>query len=237
VISSNGAGTGAVDDMNHVELRISQDKIEVWATDAGVAPTPQTLRLIAEITDANLTFTRGLIWLEDVHYNADKGPMDRPSQREHTFAWDNVAFDGPFTYRDFSYDALDNNAPAANGARNLAKFAEANQTTTWNVLNLPANRQATTARVLFNLTSQEHSSSVNLTVNGHAHPTTLPFPAEMSFWKPMAVAIPMSELATGTNVVTLGADAAAAFANVNIVLADVPNGVPVLPGAPREYPN
>ena len=34
-----------------------------------------------------------------------------PSQREHTYTWDNVAFDGPFTYRDFSYDALDNNAP------------------------------------------------------------------------------------------------------------------------------
>jgi hypothetical protein len=48
--------------------------------------------------------------MEDVHYNADKGGPagpGLPTQRSHTFVWDNVAFDGPFTYRDFSYDALD----------------------------------------------------------------------------------------------------------------------------------
>ncbi len=89
---------------NHVELKISQNQIDVHATDAGVAPSPATL---AVINNANLSFTRGLIWLEDVHYNADKaesGP-NVPSQKQHTFVWDNVAFDGPFTYRDFSYDA------------------------------------------------------------------------------------------------------------------------------------
>jgi hypothetical protein len=95
--------------MNHVELKISQNQIDVYATDAGVAPSPATLRKIAVITNANLSFSRGLVWLQDVHYNADK--TDGPSQREHTFVWDNVAFDGPFTYRDFSYDALDVNEP------------------------------------------------------------------------------------------------------------------------------
>jgi len=110
--------------MNHVELRISQNQIDVYATDAGVAATSATLKHIAVVTNANLTLTRGLIWLEDVHYNGDKilDPA-RSSQREHTFSWDNVAFDGPFTYRDFSYDAPDNTVKGANGAVNLGKFS------------------------------------------------------------------------------------------------------------------
>ena len=69
-----------------------------------MAPTAATLKHLATITGANLGFTRGLVWIEDVHYNADKGVV--PSQHDHTFSWDNVAFDGPFTDRDFSYDAL-----------------------------------------------------------------------------------------------------------------------------------
>ena len=58
---------------NHVEIRVNQGEIDVYATDAGVAPSPTTLRKIASIVNANLTLTRGLVWLEDVHYNADKG--------------------------------------------------------------------------------------------------------------------------------------------------------------------
>ena len=94
---------------NHIELKISQNQIDIYATDAGVTPSAANLKRIAVVTDANLSLTRGLIWLQDVHYNADKaesGPNVR-SQKQHTFVWDNVAFDGPFTYRDFSYDALD----------------------------------------------------------------------------------------------------------------------------------
>ena len=99
---------------NHVELKISQNQIDVYATDAGVAPSPATLKRIAVVTNANLSFSRGLIWLEDVHYNADKAEPDRMRHaKTHTFVWDNVAFDGPFTYRDFSYDALDANQPNA----------------------------------------------------------------------------------------------------------------------------
>jgi hypothetical protein len=79
-----------------------------------VTPTAATLKHLATIANANLGFTRGLVWIDDVHYNADKGGT--PSQRPHTFSWDNVAFDGPFVYRDFSYDALDNNTPDVNGS-------------------------------------------------------------------------------------------------------------------------
>ena len=222
--------------MNHIELKISQNQIDVYATDAGVAPSPATLRKIAVITNANLSLSRGLIWLQDVHYNADK--TDGPSQREHTFVWDNVAFDGPFTYRDFSYDALDVNQPnGVSGSSNLGKFSDPNQTASWNVLNMPANPKAATVRVLFNFYQYSSSKTLNVTVNGHAHPTPWPYPDTQGFtWRTFAVTIPITDLVPGTNVVQLGSDQGMVTSNVNIVLVDVPGGVPVLPGSNNAYP-
>jgi len=223
--------------MNHVEIKISQNQIDVYATDAGVAPSPATLRKIAVITNANLSLSRGLIWLQDVHYNADKGG-NGPSQREHTFVWDNVAFDGPFTYRDFSYDALDVNEPnSVSGSSSLGKVSAPNQTASWNVLNMPANPKAASVRVLFNFFQYDSSKTLNVTVNGHAHPTPWPYPDTQGFtWRTFAVTIPITDLVPGTNVVQLGSDQAMVTSNVNIVLVDVPGGVPVLPGSNNAYP-
>src|ERR1700722_3715848 len=218
---------------NHVELKVSQKQIDVYATDAGVAPTAATLRHIAVITNANLTLTRGLIWLEDVHYNADKGAP--PSQKQHTFVWDNVAFDGPFTYRDFSYDALDVNQPnAATKTLDLGKFSLLNQTTSWNVPNMPANPQAAAVRVLFNFYTQFQAvpTVLNVIVNGHAHSVPWPYPDKLiNTWRTFAVTVPITDLVAGTNVVQIGSDDATVVTNVNIVLVDVPGGVPVLPGS------
>jgi hypothetical protein len=223
---------------NHIEIQVNQNEIDVYATDAGVAPSPSTLRKIATITNANMSFTRGLIWLEDVHYNADKGVA--PSQRQHTFVWDNVAFDGPFTYRDFSYDALDGTKFNSNyNVTNLGQFSLANQTASWNVLNVPANPNPAAVRVLFNFSEEANPDPtvLNVIVNGHAHPTPWPYPDHLTnTWRTFAVTIPVTDLVAGTNVVQLGADQPLATSNVNIVLVDVPGGVPVLPGSNNAYP-
>jgi hypothetical protein len=229
-----------VGQLNHYELRISQNQIDVYGTDAGVAPSPSTLKRLATILNANLGFNRGLIWLQDVHYNADKS-LQLPLQHDHTFAWDNVAFDGPFTYRDFSYDALDANVPvdtyAPNLANNLGKASDANTTSTWNVLNIPASPAAAAVRVLFNFYHTDLPSMLNVTVNGHAHPTPWPYPDTAGYtWRTFAVTIPASDLIAGTNVVQIGGDQALTTSNVNIVLVDVPGGVPVLPGSNNAYP-
>jgi len=225
--------------MNHIEVRVSQNEIDIYATDAGVAASPTTLRKIASLTNANLSFTRGLVWLEDVHYNADKGTA--PSQRMHTFIWDNLAFDGTFTYRDFSYDALDSNQTIGNYPYlvNLGKFSAANQTASWNVLNIPANPQPSAVRVLFNFSSEANPvpSVLNVVVNGHAHSTPWPYPDTSSnTWRTFAVTIPVTDLVSGTNVVQLGSNQPMVSSNVNIVLVDVPGGVPVLPGSNNVYP-
>jgi len=223
---------------NHVEIRVSQNQIDVYATDAGVAPSPSTLRHIAVVTNANLTFSRGLIWLEDAHYNADKGGL--PSERQHTFVWDNVAFDGPFTYRDFSYDALDDNQPnIASNTINLGKVSLPGQTASWNVLNVPANTASEAVRVLFNFNNGFNPIPVILTVivNGHVHSVPWPYPDQLAnTWRTFAVTIPATDLVPGTNVVQLGSDQGMVSANVNIVLVNVPGGVPVLPGSNNAHP-
>jgi hypothetical protein len=150
-----------------------------------------------------------------------------------------VAFDGPFTYRDFSYDAVDVNQPnATTKTWNLGKLSLPSQTASWNVLNMPANPQAAAVRVLFNFYQYSPVSKVlNVTVNGHAHPTPWPYPDTQGFtWRTFAVTIPITDLVPGTNVVQLGSDQTMVTSNVNIVLVDVPGGVPVLPGSNNAYP-
>ena len=57
--------------LNHMEIRVAQNLLEVWASDAGST----VLRKIATITNPNLSFSRGLVWIQDAHYNASKGDM------------------------------------------------------------------------------------------------------------------------------------------------------------------
>jgi hypothetical protein len=227
--------------LNHYEIQVSQNQIDMYGTDAYTpGSTIPPLKHLAVIPNANLTFTRGLVWIEDVHYNADKANINSPStsQRQHTFIWDNVAFDGPFTYRDFSYDALDINQPdVATSTTDLGQIAGPNQAASWNVLNIPANPTATAVRVLFNFWEYNAFTTLNVTVNGHSHSVPWPYPDRLGFtWKTYAVSIPVTDLVPGTNVVQIGSDQSMITSNVNIVLVDVPGGVPVLPGSNNAYP-
>jgi hypothetical protein len=211
--------------MNHVELRVSQHQIDVYATDAG---TTAPLKHIAVISNANLTLTRGLVWLEDAHYNADKGGS--PSQRMHTFVWDNVAFDGPFTYRDLSFDAPDAAVPGANGTINLGKTSAAGQSSSWSVLGMPTGPSAEAVRVLFNFFHQDAPTALHLTVNGHSHVVPWPYPDRQGLtWRTFAATIPITDLVPGTNAVTIGADQTITASNVDIVLVNTGANRPARP--------
>jgi hypothetical protein len=100
--------------------------------------------------------------------------------------WDNVAFDGPFTYRDFSYHALDIGQPVSSlNAVNLGlgQFSLPNQTASWNVLSMPANPQAA-ARVLFNFFHYTPPAMLSVIMNGHSHPTPWPYPDSLGLtWR------------------------------------------------------
>jgi hypothetical protein len=232
--------------MNHVEIQVSQPQIDVYATDAGtVAP----LKHIAVITNVNLGVTTGLVWLSDAHYNADKDAIatGRPSQREHTFVWDNLAFDGPFTHRDFGYDALDaltpytgvgiDQEPALPGSVNLGKLSVPGQPSAWNVLNVPANPNPAAVLVLFNFWHGTPPTTFTITVNSNVYTVPWPYPDMTNgVYRSYAVTISVTALVPGTNVVQIGADQLLVTENVDIVLGNVPGGVPVLPGSVNTYP-
>jgi hypothetical protein len=128
----------------------------------------------------------------------------------------------------------------------LAKTALPNQMTTWNVLNMPANPQATAVRVLFNWKTYfgKVPSNIIVKVNGHVHTIPYPYPANdtsfgTSSWRTYPLTIPITELVAGTNVVQIGTDIQndnTLVSNVNIALVDVPGGVSVLPGSNNAYP-
>jgi hypothetical protein len=226
--------------LNHVELDISQNQIDVYATDAG---TTAPLRHIAVVTNANLTLTRGLIWLEDAHYNAAKAQADENGpHRVHTFAWDNVAFDGPLTYHDLAYDAPDALVPLvgaknADGSLDLGKSSPPRGASSWDVFGMPQDRQAAAVRVLFNFFDYTNPAALTVSVNGHVHQVAWPYPDTLSFtWRTLAVTIPISDLVTGTNVVQIGSEQSLLVSNVDIVLVDagapVPTPTPALTATP-----
>ncbi|HKD77173.1 MAG TPA: hypothetical protein VKB76_16825, partial [Ktedonobacterales bacterium] len=184
VIASTGADGGT----NHVEVQVSQNQIDIYATDAG---TTAPLVHIATITDANLTFTRGLVWLEDAHYNANKAVIGTtlPNQQIHTFAWDNLAFDGPREPRDLSFDVTDSLAPCHQAIMGTFTQNGPEPTTTVNSLCLgwlsasaaspmpavntmpmtAANIAAAGAQfIMFDAEMNAQPTTISLTVNGHA---------------------------------------------------------------------
>jgi hypothetical protein len=104
---------------------------------------------------------------------------------------------------------------------------------------MPTNPQASAVRVLFNFRNvfSPIPTVLNVTVNGHAHPTPWPYPDALpNTWRTFAVTIPITDLVPGTNVVQLGSDQSMVTSNVDIVLVEVPGGVPVLPGSNNAYP-
>jgi hypothetical protein len=223
--------------LNHIEIRISQDNIDVYASDAG----SRTLRLINTIRNANLSFTRGLIWIGDYHYNAEKEfhPDDPlfPNQRNHTYAWDNVAFDGPATYRDLSFDVLDRTTALGGGLYKIGW--DSTPTNPANLTTLPMTmeniRAASSAFLLFNFGHfPAQPSAFNYTINGHANsfaapPPSSPLPGKRS----LAVPVPLNQLVEGPQHILLSSDVDLGVQNVNIVLvaaAPVPGAeVPTTP--------
>jgi len=214
--------------LNHVEIRISQNQIDVYASDAGST----TLHLINSITNANLSFSKGLIWLEDSHYNAHKAFVQDPNvpdQKNHTYAWDNVAFDGPPTYRDLSYDVLDRTTPLGGGLYKVGW--DTTPATPANLTTVPMAAQgiaaATGSFLLFNFGKDTTPTIFNYTINGH--PNSAPSPLlgiGLLGMRSLAVPVPLNQLIAGPQNILLSSDVNVSFANVNIVLvaaATVPN--------------
>jgi hypothetical protein len=238
-IQENGCvrmSTGPNGSLNHVELRISQNRIEVWASDAGST----TLKLINTVTNANLPVTRGLIWIGDSHYNANKsGGRDDST---HTYTWDNVAFDGPATYRDLSFDVLDRMQPIGTGVNGHTRYAlgwDSTPTSPAQVQTLPMTAEnisaASSAMLMFNYGVFNQISTFNYNINGQQFSVPSPVWSLAKGMRSVALNVPLSALQAGPQTVRISGNNPMVVANVNIVLvaaAPVPGTAPP-PAAPQ----
>ncbi len=218
VKASSGPG-----DLNRFQLRISQNQIDVYGTDAG---TTSPLKHIAVISNMSLTLTRGLVWIEDVHYNGDK---DGPDQGTHTFTWDNVGFDGPVLPRDLAFDALDNLAPVSGypGLLNLGwgVFPTDPDPLTLTITNVYNVDKAAGALLTFNYSTYNPGTIGYRVNNGEWREQNWPFGAcytQNNFVscgaKTIAVPVNLADVQSGTNTIQFTSTDATAIANVDLVL-------------------
>jgi hypothetical protein len=202
--------------LNHFEVRLSVSHVEVWGTDAGTTAMRQLL--VAD--NVNVPLTRGLIWVEDVHYNACKS---FGSQCDHTFVWDNVGFDGPILPRDWATDVNDRLAPLSGGSVDLGWSVGAGGTTP--VLSLPtigADKIAQASGALLTLNfGPQGTTTLTYRLNGGAwHTQAWPYADNGSnwSWRTLAVPVPLTDVKAGPNTVEIQSSAMAAIANVDLIL-------------------
>jgi hypothetical protein len=120
--------------LNHFEIHISQDKIEVLASDPGAGPSAMHTVISVDKTVTPSLFplplTRGYVSFQQTHYNAHKFSFTDPTCIDpnctegaepdasckrvcpvmpsyHTYHWDNIAFDGPVWSTPRSYEVPD----------------------------------------------------------------------------------------------------------------------------------
>jgi len=207
---------------NHVEVQVSASGVKVYMADAG---DPSTLRLVADAS-FSVPLSRGLVWLEDVHYNGDKFN----SQQTNTFTWDNVGFDGPVLARDLGFDVLDNTDPggtAQNGLpmNNLGYLIPAGQGQSLSLAVPNVHGTAGAVGALLELTYwPEAAQQLTYSVNGNApHVFAWPFantPTYVS--QTVAMPVPLAEVHDGTNTVTISTSDTAngvTTANYDLILA------------------
>jgi hypothetical protein len=223
-VSSGCVSKGSPQAMNHFEVRLSQNRLEVWGTDAG-ASGASALRLLAVADNLGLTFTRGLVWLNDVHYNARKAiePCSCGTQYNHTFAWDNLAFDGPKTYRDLGFDVPDANVPGApapeGDATRRIGYLVGTGPITLPVPGVRRDQPPTGALVAMN-TYSFGTTIPSISINGGPWiDTAWPSWAQTYFWLSIAIPVPLDQIKDGANTLSFkSTNGSTTIANISIIL-------------------
>jgi hypothetical protein len=235
----------ATGDLNHVEIRISTNEIQVWVSNPTNTPATAPLQLVADLKNANITMTKGLTWMLDAHYNGNK--FD--TQGTHTFAWDNFGFDGPDTYRDLAFDVPDNTLPGDSGSVNLGYELKKSENLGLSVKGVYRLQTPTGGLVTFNFfpwdTTVPSFRIINSAGTGPWHDTTWPFDDQTYAWRTMGVAVPTAEIQDGTNTIEFkntGTDPntfnSEVISNIDLILvagASVPGSTitpPVTPTSP-----
>ncbi len=218
-------GSASADTFNHIELRLNaQQGVDVYGTDAFTPGSPlPPLKHLAHI-NAPLPLTRGLVWIEDAHYNGNKFN----TQGNHTYYWGNVGFDGPVLAQDRSYDVLDNtDCCNGDGSRNLGwSVGPASSVSVHTVsVDSSALTKATGAALLYGFWSAQSGFTLKVSVNGHVHSITYPLPGGRSYSPDTFLyPIPLSDLVAGSNTITFSTDGSFGLNVFNINLVAIGGG-------------
>lgn len=208
------------DQLNHFEVQVSTTAVDVYGTDAG---TTAPLRHIAHAA-ISLAFTRGLTWIEDVHYHASKFG----TQQTNTSAWDNVGFDGPVLARDLTFDVLEPLTPHADGSVDLG-WSIASGATVLTTTAVSGIESATGAAILLNRADQCNTTpTLTYSLNGNPyHSVPWPYPnTDSCNWRTLAIPVSLSEVLPGPNAIALKSSANTLVANVDLLLIGAGGGGP-----------
>lgn len=219
---------GSASAMNHVEVDVSASGATIYGCDAGA---PSHCVELAAVTGITMPLSRGLLWLEDVHYNAAKvgGPAD------HSFAWANAGFDGSTLPQDFSADVLDSLSVC--GCATNAKDLGWATPVTLHTIDAPSPSAATDGLLTFIWSPQQAGESVTYSLNGHAeHTVAWPY-ADSATGVVRTLAIDLgttSELAMGMNTIALDTSNHSPVAQVDLKFVGA-GGSPPPPSCTTSY--
>lgn len=202
---------------SHVEVQISPGGVTVWASNPGSST-------LVKIANASLTMplTRGLVWMEDSHYNGNKTCS---GCSDNTFGWDNFGFDGPVLPRDRGFDVPMNTAAGRGPGSENTGWAG---TPTLKTLPVDATSLANAKSALVEFNWFPYRQAVpTISVNGHASISTpWVFGDSVTYsWRTIAVPVPLGEVVQGQNSIAVENSLGGSVANFDLILVGA-GGVP-----------
>lgn len=205
--------------MNTFHVKLSKNRVEIWASDAGSAE----LRQIAE-ADIDLGFTRGYVNLSHVHYNAHKAEVTT----FQSYQWAHVAFDGPQLAVPRAYEIADPLSKVHTSCLDKDSFHIAYGVTDASTFDVGAGPDTpvtlkftdvdptggVSARLNFNTTYVARGDTLKYRLNGKGwHDYAIPS-TYVTTWERQgfSVPVPVVDLVKGDNTVEFGTNSNPGFA-------------------------
>ena len=213
--------------LNHFQLDISSTNIQIFGTDAGAASSGPLVLLAHASFPSPLPLSRGVIWIEDQHYNACKFN----TECDHSFSWANVGFDGPVLPRDLTFDVPEAKIMRPDGTMQLGWAAPASTASplTLTIPNVTNVSQASGALLTLTFGAQTPDDVISYSLNGSPWQTQ-PWAFDSNGYSQRTIAIPvvLSQVVPGNNTLRLATSYETAVANIDLILLGA-GGTPTAP--------
>jgi hypothetical protein len=179
------------DHANHFQMKVSQNHVDLWASDAGGG----NFRQIASVNVA-LSFTRGYLSFQHAQYNAAKFN----STNTMTYHWHAIGFDGPVLPLDRGYEVPDALQRRSDATYNLGYQTP---TGTFSLGNVDLSN-VKTAYLTYDVYWFASNRTMTATINGANRNAPDPNAdgANGYAWRYIVQPVALSDLHNGTNTVS-----------------------------------